>query len=106
MLPIALQILMIASFVALLVLVWRFGKRPNCRMRAVIYGWGASIVWGLLWAVLIPMWFRGVMDPHTRVATFPDGTIAVALLFGGWIWPLAVVGMSDDLHRKKSGGNH
>jgi len=106
MLSIILQILMLASFVALLVLVWRVSKRPTWRTRAVIYGWGASVIWALLWALLMPIWFRGVMDSRTLVSTFPDGTIAVAFLFGGWFGPLIVVGISGYLDRKKSGGDH
>jgi hypothetical protein len=105
MLSITLQVFMLTSFVALLVLVWRFAKRPNWRTRAVIYGWGASIIWALLWALLMPMWFRGTMDQRTIVTTFPDGTIVMAFLFGGWFWPLIVVGISGYLHRKNPGGD-
>src|SRR5258708_37444503 len=101
MLSITLQVLMLASFVALLVLVWRFSKRPNWRTRAVIYGWGASILWALVWALLMPMWFRGVLDSRTFISTFPDGTIVMAFLFCGWLLPLIVVGISCLLHRNQ-----
>jgi hypothetical protein len=106
MLSIALQILMFASFIALMVLVWRVSRWPKWRVRAVIYGWGASIVWALFWALLMPIWFRGVMDSHTLATTFPDGTIAAGFLFGGWFWPMAVVAIASYRERKKSADDH
>jgi hypothetical protein len=87
MLSIALQILMFASFIVLLVLVWCVSKRPRWRVRAVVYGWGTSILWALLWALLLPMWFRGVMDADMLHRTFPDGTLAAGFVVGGWFWP-------------------
>jgi hypothetical protein len=105
MLSIALQIVMFASFIALVVLVWRVSKRPRWRIRAVVYGWGLSIVWALVWALLVPMSLRGVMDSDTLVTTFPDGTWVVGFLACGWFWPMIVVGISSYQERKKSGGD-
>jgi hypothetical protein len=93
MFSIALQIVMLASFLALLVLVWRVSRQPRWRVRAVIYGWAASFLWALLWALLLPMWLRGFMDADTLHQTFPDGTLAAGFLFGGWFGPLIVVGL-------------
>src|SRR6266496_1517214 len=36
---------------------------------------------------------RGFMDADTLHRTFPDGTVAAGFLFGGWFWPLVVVGL-------------
>ena len=95
-----LQILIFVSFLVLVVLVWRVSKRPKWRVRAVIYGWGASIVWAVFWAVLMPIWLQGMLDSNTLAATFPDGTIAAGFLVCGWFWPLVVVILSN--YRKKS----
>ena len=92
MISITLQVLMLATFIGLLVLVWRVSRLPQQRVRAVIYGWGASFLWAVLWALLLPMWFRGFMDADTLYRTFPDGTLAAGFLFGGWFWPLIIVG--------------
>ena len=46
------------------------------------------------------------MDAETRARTFPDGTIAMAALFGGWFWPLIVVGVSFYQDRRKKGGGN
>jgi|ERR1041384_1536442 hypothetical protein len=103
MLFIALQIIEIASFIALLVLIWRVSKRPNWRIRAVVYGWGASFLLALFWCALMPACFRGAMDPHTLAATFPEGTFAMAVLVGGWFWPLIIVGFSRYRERRRTG---
>jgi len=99
MLSIALQSLMLTGFIGILVLVWRLSKRPGGRIRAVLYGWGASVIWTLLWAMVLPKWFRGVMDPDTLVATFPDGTWPIAYLLGGWCYPLIVVALRSYVER-------
>ena len=91
MLSITLQIFIFVTFIALMVFVWRVSKRPGWRMRAVIYGWGASILWAIFWVWVMPTWFRGVMDSDTLVKTFPDGTFAMFFLVFGWIWPAVVV---------------
>ena len=99
MLSIAFHFLSFGSFIALMILVWRVSERPRWRVRAVVYGWGAVILWAFFWAVLMPTWFRGVMDAHTLVATFPDGTIAAAALLGGWFWPLILVALRSNRNR-------
>ena len=106
MLSTTLQILILASFIALMILVWRVSKRPRWRIRAVIYGWAASFVWALLWSALMPMWLRGAMDSQTRANTFPDGTIAMFFLVFGWFWPAVVVAASAYHERKKRGDGH
>jgi hypothetical protein len=90
-LSITLQIVMAAGFVALMAALWRVSRRPRWRVRAVVYGWAAVFLYALFWAVILPLSVRGVMDAHTIAKTFPDGTIAMAALFGGWFWPLIVV---------------
>ena len=106
MLSIALQIVEFASFIALLVLIWRVSKRPRWRVRAVVYGWAAVFVWSIFWAAIMPMCFRHLMDSHTLVSTFPDGTIAAAAMLTGWIWPLIIVSISSYFDRKKRGDDH
>ena len=95
MISITFQILECASFIGLLVLIWRVSKWPGWRVRAVIYGWAAVFVWALIWAVLLPMSLSRVMDSHLRADAFPDGTIAMAALVGGWVWPLIIVAISS-----------
>jgi NADH:ubiquinone oxidoreductase subunit 6 (subunit J) len=90
MLSITLQIAMIIGFIALMVLIWQVSRRPRWRIRAVVYGWAAVFLYAFLWAGILPMSLRGVMDSHTIAETFPDGTIAMAALAGGWFWPLIV----------------
>ena len=106
MLSIALQIVMFASFIALLVLIWRVSKWPRWRVRAVIYGWGASILLAGVWAMLMPWLFRGVVDAHALETTFPDGTLVMGMLAGGWMWPLIVVGIASNLERRKRADDH
>ena len=89
----------VASFIALMALIWRVSLRPRWRVRAVIYGWGLCIVWALLWALVLPWLFRGRMDSRTFAATFPDGAMVLAALAFGWVWPLLVVGTAAYCHR-------
>jgi len=103
MLSIALQIAEGASFIALLVLIWRVSRRPRWRIRAVIYGWAAIFLWAFFWAILLPLLLARVMNPHLRADTFPDGTIAAAALFGGWFWPLVMVLIGSYRDRKPAG---
>jgi membrane associated rhomboid family serine protease len=105
MLSIALQIVECVSFVALLVLIWRVSKRPRWRIRAVVYGWAAFFLLSVFWCFLMPAFFRG-MDLHLPIETFPDGTIAMAALVGGWFWPLIIVLISGYRDRKKTGDDH
>jgi ABC-type transport system involved in multi-copper enzyme maturation permease subunit len=106
MLSITLQIAMFVSFIALLVLVWRVSKRPRWRIRAVIYGWGCSIILAGVWALLLPTLLRSVMDSQTLAATFPDGTFVMAMLALGWMWPAVIVGISSCLERRRRGVDH
>ena len=91
MLSITLQIVEIVTFIALLFLIWLVSKRPRWRIRAVVYGWAVVFLWAFFWAILLPMSFKGVLVSHTIAEAFPDGTIAMAALVGGWFWPLIVV---------------
>jgi len=100
MLSVTLQVLMVATYLALTVLVWRMAKRQGWRIRAVVYGWALFVVWALLWSLLLPMWLRGAMDSHTFSETFPEGTWTVGSLFGGWIWPLILVEIRHYQERK------
>jgi hypothetical protein len=104
MLSITLQIVMFASFITLMVVIWRVSRWPRWRIRAVVYGWAAVFFWAIFWAALMPMCFRNLMDSHTQSSTFPDGTIAAAAMFGGWFWPIIVVGISSYRDRRKTGG--
>jgi NADH:ubiquinone oxidoreductase subunit 6 (subunit J) len=106
MLSIALQILMIVSFLALTIWIWRASKWPTWRIRAVIYGWAAVFLWAFLWAVILPMSLRGVMDSHTIADTFPDGTVAAAALFTGWFWPATIAFITSAQASKKGGDDH
>ena len=101
MLPVLIQFFMLVSFVALSVLVWRVSKRPSWRIRSVIYGWGLFVAWSLIWSFLLPMCLRGVLDSHTLNDTFPEGTLVMGTLFGGWFWPLILVELSNYGDRKK-----
>ena len=101
MITIALQIIEIVSLVALFVLVWRVSKWPRWRVRAVIYGWAAVFLWALLWAILLPMALSRVTDAHFRADAFPDGTIAMGALVGGWVWPLVIVAISSYIQDRK-----
>ena len=105
MLSVVVPIVFNAGFVALAVLIWRVSKRPRWRIRSVIYGWAAIFLWALLWSAILPMSLRGVMDSHKLAATFPDGTVAAAGLFGGWFLPLILVLISNS-PRKKRGDHH
>lgn len=106
MLSITLQISMFVSFIALMVVIWRVSKRPRWRIRAVVYGWGACFLWSLFWALLMPMFFRGMMDSTTLAATFPDGLFAMSFLVFGWFWPAVMVGISNYRERKKREYEH
>lgn len=103
MISIVLPILMFANFAALLALVFLAGKRPRWRVRAVIYGWGLSVIFAGIWGVLFPLLLRGILDPQTIQTAFPDGQFVMGMLGGGWIWPLIVVGIACNLERKKKG---
>lgn len=106
MLSIASPIVMFASFIALLVLIWRVSKRPHWRIRAVIYGWGAFILLSLFWCLLLPAFFNSVLDVHVPAGTFPDGTFAVGALVLGWMWPAILVIISSYYDRKQRGDDH
>jgi len=105
MLSITLQIFEFVSFIALLVLIWRVSKRPRWRIRAVVYGWAAFFLLSLFWCFLMPALFRQ-LGFHLPVETFPDGTLAMGALAGGWLWSLFVVGISSYLERRKRGVDH
>ena len=107
MILIALQIAELVSLIAVFVLIWRVSKWSRWRVRAVIYGWAAVFLWALFWAILLPMALSRVTDAHFRADAFPDGTIAMAALFFGWVWPLVIVAISSYLQdRKKTGADH
>jgi hypothetical protein len=104
MLSLLIQFLIFATYIALMVLVWRVSKKPGWRVRAVIYGWGGSFLWALFWATLMPIWLRGYLDKETLLATFPEGTLILAFLFLGWFYPLIIASISHNLQRKRTGG--
>jgi hypothetical protein len=107
MILIALQIAELVSLIAVFVLIWRVSKWSRWRVRAVIYGWAAVFLWALFWAILLPMTLSRVTEAHFRADAFPDGTIAMAALFGGWVWPLVIVAISSYFQdRKKTGVDH
>ena len=107
MILVTLQIVELVSLIAVFVLIWRVSKWPKWRVRAVIYGWAVVFLWALFWAILLPMALSRVADAHFRLAAFPDGTIAGAALFGGWIWPLFIAAISSYVQdRKKTGVDH
>ncbi|HVU07597.1 MAG TPA: hypothetical protein VHG89_03540 [Verrucomicrobiae bacterium] len=95
MISIALQIFEGASLIGLLILIWRVSKWLGWRVRAVVYGWAVVFVWALFWAILLPILFSRIMSPDLRAKAFPDGTIAMAALVGGWVWPLIIVAISS-----------
>ena len=72
----------------------------------VVYGWALVFLWALLWAAILPMSLRGILDSQTLVDTFPDGTIAAGALFGGWFWPMIVVAIRSYQERRKTGDDH
>lgn len=106
MLSVTLQLLIVSSYLALTVLVWRISERQGWRIRAVVYGWALFVVWAVLWSLLLPMWLRGAMDAQTLSQTFPEATWSVGFLFGGWIWPLILVEIRACKERKKRVGNN
>jgi hypothetical protein len=73
-LEIAVDLCMTISFAGLTILVWRVGKRPRWRIRAVVYGWGLFVVWAFVWCLVLPMMLRGKVDRHTLATAFPEGT--------------------------------
>lgn len=100
MLSITLEIAEFVTFLVLTVLIWRASKRPGWRIRAVIYGWAASFLLSLIWCFMMPALFSQ-LGFHLPVETFPDGTITMGAIAGGWFWPLVVVGVSSYLQRPK-----
>jgi len=100
------HILEFGSFIALLILFWRVSKWPRWKVRVVVYGWALVFLWALLWAAILPMSLRGILDSQTLVDTFPDGTIAAGALFGGWFWPMIVVAIRSYQERRKTGDDH
>ena len=94
MLSTAIQILVFGSYIALLVGVWRVSRIPGWRIRAVVYGWAASVLWALLWSVILPLSLRGVLDHDTIHSSFPEGTLLMFFIFLGWFWPAIVVNFS------------
>jgi len=103
MISIALPLVEFASFVALLVLVGRISLRPRWRVRAVLYGWGFSVILAGIWAVLLPLLCERGLDTETIEATFPGGTLVIATLTLGWIWPMVAVGIAYGLEHRKNG---
>jgi NADH:ubiquinone oxidoreductase subunit 6 (subunit J) len=101
MLSIVLPIVELASFVMLLVLVGCVSKRPHWRVRAIVYGWGLSVILAGIWAILLPSLLRRVLDSQTLASAFPDGTLIMAMMFSGWMWPLIIVGIVYNLEHKK-----
>ena len=100
------HILEFGSFIALLISFWRVSKWPRWKIRVVVYGWALVFLWALLWAAILPMSLRGILDSQTLVDTFPDGTIAAGALFGGWFWPMIVVAIRSYQEHKKTGDDH
>ena len=105
MIIIALQIIELVSLVLLFILTWQVSKWPRWRVRAVIYGWAAVFLWALLWAILLPIALSRVTDANFRADAFPDGTIAMAALFGGWVWPLVIVAINSYIQDRKKTPN-
>jgi hypothetical protein len=106
MLSIAINNVFNTGFIALTVLIWRVSKRPGWCICAVVYGWAAIFGWSFLWAVILPLPLRGMMDSHRMGDAFPDGTFAVAALVGGWFWPATIAGVANAPASKKRGGDH
>ena len=100
------HILEFGSFIALLISFWRVSKWPRWKVRVVVYGWALVFLWALLWAAILPMSLRGILDSQTLVDTFPDGAIAAGALFGGWFWPMIVVAIRSYQERRKTGDDH
>lgn len=100
------HILELGSFIGLLILFWRISKWPRWKVRVVVYGWALVFLWALLWAGIVPMSLRGILDSQTLVDTFPDGTLAAGALFGGWFWPMIVVAASNYQDHKKTRNDH
>ncbi len=94
MLKIAIYTMALISFLAMLGLFWAFGRRPGWRVRAVIYGWGLTIIWAALWAVLLPFVLGPLAHSPALHGAFPDGTLVLACLVFGWFWPALVVGIT------------
>jgi len=106
MLSIAIQTVFYVGIIALLYLCWRLSKWPKWRIRVVVYGWAVVFLWTILWAVVLPMSLRNVMDSQTLSDCFPDGTMAAGTLFAGWFWPLIIVLFSRYRDRKRKGDDH
>ena len=99
---IAFQLLQFITFIALLILFWRASKWPRWRLRVIIYGWALVFLWAFLRAAILPFSLRNVMDSKTIADTFPDGTIVMGALAGGWFWPLIVVLINNHQSCKKN----
>ena len=95
MLSIVLQISCVASYCALLAVVWRVSRVPGWKARAVIYGWGASVIWALLWSVVLPLQMRGVLDRQVIEQSFPDGTWVPGFIACGLLVPMIVANFRD-----------
>jgi hypothetical protein len=98
------QIAEIVTFLCALVGIWRVSRWPNWQIRAIVYGWGLLFFWSLVWAVVLPNVWRGKMNPRDFTDAFPDGTLALGFLIGGWFYPAVIVGIAALIrhHSKRS----
>ena len=98
----------LAGFIAISILIWRFGRKSGWQMRAILYGWACLFSWELLCSALVPMWVADYVDRDMRKALFPegvfaDGQFAVATLFVGWFWPFVLVQFANRRNRSLQG---
>lgn len=93
------QIAETVTFLCVLVLIWRVSRRPNWRIRAIIYGWALLFLWSVIWAMVFPIMLRSKLNSPDFKDAFPDGALALAFLIGGWFYPAVIVGITSFLRR-------
>src|SRR5437763_9009786 len=65
----------LAGFIAISILIWRFGRKSGWQIRAILHGWACLFSWELLCSALVPMWVADYVDRDMRKALFSGGRL-------------------------------